>query len=187
MFQSFEVATRPEDGPPRLARLRDVMAAEGLAGFLVPRADAHQGEYVAPCDERLAWLTGFTGSAGFAAILSDVAGVFVDGRYRVQIKAQVASAFSPVDWPETKLGPWLIDHLPQGGEVGFDPWLHTRSEMKGLVRALAGTDVLLRPVTNLVDRVWPDRPAPPSGKAMAHPIELAGKKSGEKREEIAKG
>jgi len=187
MFQSFEVATRPEDGPPRLARLRDVMAAEGLAGFLVPRADAHQGEYVAPCDERLAWLTGFTGSAGFAAILSDVAGVFVDGRYRVQIKAQVASAFTPVDWPETKLGPWLIDHLPQGGEVGFDPWLHTRSEMKGLVRALAGTDVLLRPVTNLVDRVWPDRPAPPSGKAMAHPIELAGKKSGEKREEIAKG
>lgn len=185
MYQSFEVATRPEDGPPRLAKLREVMAAEGLNGFLVPRADAHQGEYVAPCDERLSWLTGFTGSAGFAAVLSDVAGVFVDGRYRVQVKAQVADTFTPVDWPETKLGPWLIEHLPNGGEIGFDPWLHTRSEMKALVRALAGTDVVLRPVANLVDRIWTDRPAPPSGQATAHPIELSGKTSGEKRTEIA--
>ena len=82
MFQSFDATTAPDQGPPRLAQLRAEMAREELDAFLVPRADAHQGEYVAPRDDRLAWLTGFTGSAGFAAILSDKAGVFVDGRYR---------------------------------------------------------------------------------------------------------
>ena len=122
MFQSFEVTARPEQGPPRLAALRGAMATEGLDGFLVPRADAHQGEYVAPRDERLAWLTGFTGSAGFCAVLQDVAGVFVDGRYRTQVKSQVATDFTPVPWPETKLGDWLKDALPSGGIIGFDPW-----------------------------------------------------------------
>ena len=82
MFQSFTAATRPEDGPPRLARLRDELARQGLTGFLVPRSDAHQGEYVSPHDERLQWLTGFTGSAGFCIVLPDSAGVFIDGRYR---------------------------------------------------------------------------------------------------------
>ena len=102
MFQSFDETARPEQGPPRLEALRAEMAREGIDGFLVPRADAHQGEYVAPRDERLAWLTGFTGSAGFAWRLRDQAGVFVDGRYRVQVKAQVADVFTPVDWPETR-------------------------------------------------------------------------------------
>ena len=77
MFQSFEVTSHPENGPARLALLRNQISAEGLDGFLVPRADAHQGEYVAPCDARLAWLTGFTGSAGFCAVVPDQAGVFV--------------------------------------------------------------------------------------------------------------
>ena len=89
MFQNFEVTTRPQDGVGRLAGLRRHLRDEGLDGFLVPRADAHQGEYVTDCDARLAWLTGFTGSAGFAAILPDVAGVFVDGRYRNQVRGQV--------------------------------------------------------------------------------------------------
>ena len=83
MFQSFETTSDPSAGAARLAALRAVLAAEGLAGFMVPRADAHQGEYVAARDERLSWLTGFTGSAGFAIVLPDVAGVFIDGRYRV--------------------------------------------------------------------------------------------------------
>ena len=126
MFQRFEATTRPADGPPRLADLRRQMAAAGLDGFMVPRADAHQGEYVAPRDERLAWLTGFTGSAGFAVALRDRAGVFIDGRYRVQVRAQVDPAhFTPVPWPETKLAAWLREALPGGGVVGFDPWLHT--------------------------------------------------------------
>lgn len=99
MFQSFEVTARPEQGPPRLAALREQMVQEGLDGFLIPRADAHQGEYVAARDERLAWLTGFTGSAGFCAALRDVAGIFIDGRYRTQVKAQVAADFTPVPRP----------------------------------------------------------------------------------------
>ena len=86
------------------------LAAEGLAGFIVPRADVHQGEYVAARDERLQWLTGFTGSAGFCIVLPDVAGVFIDGRYRTQVKAQVDLAhFTPVPWPEVKPGDWLRD------------------------------------------------------------------------------
>ena len=125
MFQSFEVTSRPEQGPPRLAALRQELQAEALDGFLVPRADAHQGEYVAPRDDRLKWLTGFTGSAGFCAALRDVAGVFIDGRYRTQVKAQVAEDFTPVPWPETTLGDWLRTQLSAGCCVGFDPWLHT--------------------------------------------------------------
>ncbi len=106
MFQSFEVTSRPEQGPPRLADLRVELAREGLDGFLIPRADAHQGEYVSARDERLSWLTGFTGSAGFCAALIDIAGVFIDGRYRTQVKAQVAAEFTPVPRPEISLGDW---------------------------------------------------------------------------------
>jgi Xaa-Pro aminopeptidase len=152
MFQSFEASTSPDQGPPRLRTLRRELAAEGLDGFLVPRADAHQGEYVAPRDDRLAWLTGFTGSAGFCAVLQDIAGVFVDGRYRVQVKAQVAPDFTPVNWPETKLGPWLAEHLPHGGKVGFDPWLHTAQEIETVEKAVAGQGHPPRPGRE------PDRP-----------------------------
>ncbi len=180
MFQSFEATTSPEQGPERLRALRREMAAEGLDGFLVPRADAHQGEYVAPRDERLSWLTGFTGSAGFCAVLQEIAGIFVDGRYRVQVKAQVASDFTPVNWPETKLGPWLAEHLPHGGKVGFDPWLHTAGEIEGTEKALDGSGVHLAPVGNLVDRIWEDQPAPPSGKVSDQPIELSGESSRDK-------
>jgi len=99
MFQTFEVTSTPETGPGRLTALRTEMARAGVDGFLVPRADRFQGEYVAPCDERLAWLTGFTGSAGFACVLGDKAGVFIDGRYRVQVLDQIADVFTPVHWP----------------------------------------------------------------------------------------
>jgi Xaa-Pro aminopeptidase len=181
VFQDFEVKTRPQDGPPRLAALRVGMAAAGLDGFLVPRADRFQGEYVAPCDERLAWLTGFTGSAGFAAVLSEVAGVFVDGRYRVQVKAQTdPSVFTPVAWPETALEEWLIRQLPKGGVVGFDPWLHSAAEVARLETALAGRQIALRPVGNLVDAIWADRPAAPMAPAVAWPEALAGRSAGEK-------
>jgi Xaa-Pro aminopeptidase len=187
MFQSFEATTSPEQGPERLRALRRELAADGLDGFLVPRADAHQGEYVAPRDERLSWLTGFTGSAGFCAVLQEIAGVFVDGRYRVQVKAQVADDFTPVNWPETKLGPWLAEHLPHGGKVGFDPWLHTAGEIEGYEKALDGSGVHLAPVGNLVDRIWEDQPAPPSGKVSDQPVELAGESSRDKIARMAKG
>ncbi len=184
MFQTFHVTTRPGDGPPRLAQLREEMAKDGLSAFLVPRADRFQGEYVADCDARLSWLTGFTGSAGFAAVLPDKAGVFVDGRYRLQVRAQVADVFTPVDWPETKLGPWLKDHLQDGDVVAFDPSLHTFDEIEAVRKAAPALD--LRPTDNLIDRIWKDRPSPPSAPARAHPIEFAGEKSGDKRERIAK-
>ncbi len=186
MFQSFNASTQPENGPPRLARLREELARRDLTGFLVPRADAHQGEYVAKRDERLAWLTGFTGSAGFGAILPEIAGVFVDGRYRVQVKSQIASEFTPVHWPETQLENWLIEQLPEGGVVGFDPWLHTSKEIARLRAAFASTDITLTPIDNAVDAIWDDQPPRPSAPATAYPAKLAGKTSGEKRAEIAK-
>lgn len=180
MFQSFEVTSRPEQGPPRLAALRVELAAEGLDGFLVPRADAHQGEYVSPHDERLIWLTGFTGSAGFCAALTGVAGVFIDGRYRTQVKAQVADVYSPVPWPEVSLADWLREQLPNGGIVGFDPWLHAVGQIEQLEEALKGSGIKMRRCDNLVDRIWQDQPAPPMFPAKVHPLEFAGEPHADK-------
>ena len=187
MFQSFQVTARPEQGPPRLAALRAEMAQAGLDGFLIPRADAHQGEYVAPRDERLAWLTGFTGSAGFCVALRDVAGVFIDGRYRTQVKAQVAEDFTPVPWPEVSLSVWLKEQLPDGGKVGFDPWLHAAGQISSAARDLEGTDIELVRSDNLVDRIWTDQPAPPMSPVKAHPIEFAGETTDSKIARLAEG
>ena len=185
-FQSFTATTSPDQGPPRLSALRARLASAGLSGFLVPRADAHQGEYVAARDERLAWLTGFTGSAGFCAVLSDRAGIFIDGRYRVQVKQQVALAdFTPVNWPETALEDWLKTHLPEGGTIGFDPWLHSSQEVDRPEAALIPAQITLRPTENQIDAIWPDQPARPDAPATGFPVEIAGKTSGEKRAEIA--
>ncbi len=186
MFQTFETTAAPEQGPPRLAALRTALAGAGLAGFLVPRADAHQGEYVAARDERLSWLTGFTGSAGFCIVLPQVAGVFIDGRYRVQVKAQVAADFTPVDWPETKPGDWIRAHLDTG-QIGFDPWLHTVEEIGKLETALEGSGINLIPTSNFVDSIWPDQPAPPVGAAFVHPDTLAGRTALDKRADLAGG
>ncbi|MFK7938903.1 MAG: aminopeptidase P family protein [Roseovarius sp.] len=187
MFQSFADTASPDQGPPRLALLRDVMMQQGLAGFMIPRADAHQGEYVAPRDDRLAWLTGFTGSAGFCIALMDSAGVFVDGRYRVQVKVQVDTThFSPVDWPEVKPADWLRKALPKGGKIGFDAWLYTPEQIETLEIALVGSGISLHPVDNLIDHIWPDQPAPPKGKITPYPVELAGQSHANKRIELAK-
>ncbi|MEO0378646.1 MAG: aminopeptidase P family protein [Pseudomonadota bacterium] len=185
MFQSFEVTARPEQGPSRLTALRGEMEAAGLDGFLVPRADAHQGEYVSARDERLAWLTGFTGSAGFCVVLADIAGVFIDGRYRTQVKAQVADVYTPVPWPDVSLAAWLKEQLPEGGRVGFDPWLHTPGQIEQAREALAGTDIKLVQSANLVDRIWEDQPAPASAMAKVHPIDFAGESHGDKRARLA--
>lgn len=171
MFQDFGVRSSPEQGVARLAALREAMAAEGLDGFVVPRADAHQGEYVAPRDERLAWLTGFTGSAGWCVALRERAAIFVDSRYTVQARAQVADVFERVDWPATGLAQWIGGAL-ESGSVGFDPWLLTLEQARGLRAGLG--DVTLVPCANLVDRVWSDQPAPPRGAVTAQPVELAG-------------
>ncbi|MBN9677326.1 aminopeptidase P family protein [Salipiger bermudensis] len=184
MFQTFQETARPEQGPPRLTSLREELAREGLDGFIVPRADAHQGEYVAPRDDRLAWLTGFTGSAGFCVALTEEAGVFIDGRYRVQVKAQVAEDFTPVDWPETGLADWIARKLPEGGRIGIDPWLFSVDQLRGLEAKLESHGFIR--TDNLVDRIWPDQPSPPQGAVFAQPLELTGEPHADKIDRLAR-
>ncbi|MEQ9257843.1 MAG: aminopeptidase P family protein [Roseovarius sp.] len=187
MFQTFHATARPEQGPSRLGALREAMATEGLDGFMVPRADAHQGEYVAACDDRLAWLTGFTGSAGFCIALREAAGVFVDGRYRAQVRVQVDTAhFTPVDWPETSPAAWLKESLPNGGVIGYDAWLYTPEQIEAVEAGLKGSAITLTPTRNLVDAIWADRPAPPVGAVRVYPDDLAGKTHSEKRAALAR-
>ncbi len=188
MFQDFRQRTTPETGAARLAALRAEMAAAGVDAFLVPRADAHQGENVAPRDERLAWLTGFTGSAGNAVVTAERAAIFVDGRYRLQVRGQIdTGCFEVMRIPEDKPADWLIGALPRGGRLGFDPWLHTAKEIDDLTEALMPRQIGLVQVENLIDRAWPDQPPPPSRPIVAHPVELAGRSSADKRAEIARG
>ncbi|MFT3690246.1 aminopeptidase P family protein [Paenirhodobacter sp.] len=185
MYQDFSAKTSPETGAPRLAALRERLALSGLDAFVVPRADAWQGEYVTEADARLAWLTGFTGSAGFCIAMRDRAGVFVDGRYRVQVRAEVdLSVYTPVNWPETQPGTWLMEALPQGGRVGFDPWMHTRAQIEEIARALDGSGIELIESPNLVDAIWPDRPAPACAPARLHPLAFAGESSADKRRRL---
>ena len=184
MFQTFDVQSDPEQGPPRLKALRAQMAQAGVDGFLVPRADAHQGEYVAPRDARLGWLTGFTGSAGFCAALADIAGVFIDGRYRLQVVDQVADVFTPVHWPEVQLADWLKDQMAEG-VVGFDPWLHSVDEINALRDAVA-PKITLKACDNLVDAIWDDQPAAPMAPFTTYPDTLAGEPHADKRARLTK-
>jgi len=187
MLQDFRRRTTPETGAARLAALRAAMAEAGVDAFLVPRADAHQGENVAPRDERLAWLTSFTGSAGLAVVTHDRAAIFVDGRYRLQVRSEVdLDAFEVRRHPEDKPEDWLIEALP-GGRVGFDPWLHPSKDVETLAEALGPRQIGLARVANLVDRAWPDQPPPPARPIVPHPVEIAGRSSAEKRAELARG
>jgi Xaa-Pro aminopeptidase len=186
MFQTFDATTTPHTGGPRLAALREQLKREGLDGFVIPRADAHQGEYVADCDKRLAWLTGFTGSAGFCVALAETAGVFIDGRYTLQVRDQVdLDHFTPVDFPKNKLGDWLADTAKSGDVIGFDPWLHTKGDIDAANKSLADTGITLKPCENLIDCIWADRPAAPTDLMVPYSVDLAGKSSTEKRAEIA--
>ncbi|MEL6952338.1 MAG: aminopeptidase P family protein [Pseudomonadota bacterium] len=184
-FQSFDATSSPDQGPPRLAFLRKEIAARGFDGFIVPRADAFQGEYVAPCDARLAWLTGFTGSAGFAVVLREQAAIFTDGRYQLQVRLQTAPDFAPMDYPSQGLADYLIEALPKGGRVAYDPWLHTAGQIVQAEAKLSDRHINLVACENLVDRVWTDRPGPPMGRAEAFPEEVAGKSAAEKIAEAA--
>ncbi|GMG84669.1 aminopeptidase P family protein [Paralimibaculum aggregatum] len=191
MFQSFEpIGTGPAPAE-RLARLREALAARGVGGMLVPRADAHQGETIAPSEARLPWLTGFTGSAGLAVVLAERAAVFVDGRYTLQAAVQVnAEAFEIVATHETRPGDWLAKVLGEIGpcEIGFDPWLHGPDEIDRLAEALGPAGARLVPlVPNPIDTLWQDRPAAPMGAVEIHPEALAGESAEDKRLRLGAG
>ncbi len=186
MFQSFAASTDNTQSAKRLSALRKEMVRENLAGFMVPRADRYQGENVAPCDERLAWLTGFTGSAGTCLALHDKAAVFIDGRYVLAVRSMIDQAvFEPVQIPPGKISDWLVASLPKGGEIGFDPWLHSASDIAKLTDDLAHHAITLRATDNLVDQVWHDRPAAPQGKIVPQLLEYAGESHQSKRERLA--
>ncbi|WP_019906806.1 aminopeptidase P family protein [Methylobacterium sp. 77] len=174
-FQTFEDPSHRE-GAARIAALRQAMKETGLDGFVVPRADEHQSEYVPPNAERLAWLTGFTGSAGTAVILADHAALVVDGRYTLQAPEQVeTSVITPVQLAKTNVEAWIGENLRQGAVLGYDPWLHTAEGVAKLEKAARKAGARIAPVSdNPVDAVWAGRPSSPAGAVVVHPLDLAG-------------
>ena len=185
-FQTFE---EPETGvalSARLKALREELARRKLTGFVVPRADQQQNEYVPPSEERLAWLTGFTGSAGLAIVLPNEAALFVDGRYTLQAGKQVdrkAWAVEPLVEPPPES--WLTKHLKSGDRLGFDPWLHTSSAAERLAAACTKTGAELVAVdSNPVDAIWTERPQPPLAPVAIHGPQFSGETEADKLNRI---
>jgi len=170
----------------RLAALRQQLKVDRLDGFVVPLTDEHMSEYVGSYAQRLAWLTGFKGSAGSAVVLPEEAAIFVDGRYTLQVRQQVsADEWSYQSVPETSAADWLKDHAQQGARIGYDPWLHTSDWVKKAREALASRGAELVPVgQNPIDIIWKDRPEASNAHLVVQPDQLAGKSSAEKRTEI---
>src|ERR687890_605942 len=186
MFQNFSESADPTKGAERSAALRAKLKELRLDGFIVPRSDEHQGEYVPKSAERLAWLTGFSGSAGTAVILQNEAALVVDGRYTVQAAEQVdTSVITPVQLADSTPEDWIAENLPQGGTLAYDPWLHTSDGLKRLEQAVGRAGGQLIPVDmNLIDVIWIDRPAPPQAPVRPHPLDYAGEDAPSKLERI---
>ncbi|MEM1385104.1 MAG: aminopeptidase P family protein [Pseudomonadota bacterium] len=187
MFQDFESRSSPDACAARLAALRSQLRDQGADGFVVPRADAHQAETVAPRDERLGWLTGFTGSAGSAIVLLDRAALFIDGRYTLQAAAQTDTAlFEVVAIHERSTQEWIRTELPGGTRLAYDPWLHGKTEIDKLAAAVKAAKGELVPLSdNPVDLAWDDQPPAPAGAVSVHPADLAGDTAAEKRARLA--
>jgi Xaa-Pro aminopeptidase len=172
----------------RLDRLRKELAAQGMDGFVVPRADEHQGEYVPPRGQRLAWLTGFTGSAGMAIVLRDRAAAFVDGRYTLQAAAQVDTQLFEIhhliDAPPVR---WIETALARDSVLGYDPWLHTPQEVERFRAAAEKAGASLRAVSeNPLDRAWSGRPATPIAPVVPHANHFAGESAQSKRARLGR-
>ncbi len=187
VYQNFDEFSSSQDCERRLKQLRTLLEHKRLDGFIIPRADVYQGEIVAPDDERLAWISGFSGSAGFAIVLVASAALFVDGRYRSQARQQVKEdLFSIVNWPETSLANWLAEHAKADSRVGFDPWLMPYARIRQLNDQVAGIPIDIVPVEhNLIDQIWEDRPNRKMAPAQAHDILFAGEAHEEKRNRLA--
>jgi Xaa-Pro aminopeptidase len=171
----------------RVEALRAQLGSQQLSGFVVPLTDEHMSEYVGAYAQRLAWLTGFEGSAGSAAVLSDKAAIFVDGRYTLQVRDQVdGSLFSYQSVPDTTVAEWLGGQVKAGDRIGYDPWLHTKGWVESTARTLADKGAELVAIEeNPIDRVWRDQPAPSPERLIPHAEELAGRSSADKRREVA--
>jgi len=171
----------------RLAALREQLKTDRLDGFVVPLTDEHMSEYVGSYAQRLAWLTGFQGSAGSAVVLPEEAAIFVDGRYTLQVRSQVdGKHWSYQSVPETSVTDWLKDHAAKGARIGYDPWLHTRDWVKKAKESLASRGAELVAVgENPIDKIWRERPEPSKARLVVQPDEYAGKGAAEKRTDIA--
>jgi Xaa-Pro aminopeptidase len=186
MFEAhFQTFDEPEGGvalSARLSALREELARRNLTGFVTPRADQQQNEYVAPSEERLAWLTGFTGSAGLAVVLTSEAALFVDGRYTLQAGKQVdgkAWAVEPLVEPPPES--WITGHLKAGDRLGFDPWLHTSAAAERLASACTKAAAELVAVeSNPIDTIWTERPPPPLAPVSVHGARYAGEAEADK-------
>jgi Xaa-Pro aminopeptidase len=191
-FQDFDDPPESATSAPRVKALRTELARRNLTGFIVPRADRHQNEYVPPSEERLAWLTGFTGSAGSAVVLMQRAALFVDGRYTLQAREQVdTSLFEIVHLTETPPPQWLEQNLGKDDRLGYDPWLHTVEGAERLAKACAAAGAALVAIEpDLIDTIWRDRPATPLGPVVLHDVRFAGEEAATKlariRAEIGK-
>jgi Xaa-Pro aminopeptidase len=187
MRQNFDESTDPSFGARHLPRLRQEMARQGLDGFLVPHEDEHQNEYLPAANDRLGWLTGFTGSAGAAVVLNDAAAVFVDGRYTLQVRDQVdGSLFEFRDLVDGGVAAYL-ESAPQAGSViGYDPRLHSPDSLANLRAAAARSATRLTPVTaNPIDVAWgEERPAQPQAPVVPHPEIYSGEDSASKRARV---
>lgn len=180
--QSFADRNDPSRGPTHLALLRAELGRMGLDGFIVPRSDEHQNEYVQPHSERLAWLTGFTGSAGMAVVLKDRAAIFIDGRYTLQAREQVdAKAFAHVHLIDHPPEVWIEAQAKAGERIGYDPWLMTPGQLKRFAAAAKSAGAQLVAVDeNPIDKVWHDRPEPGAQPIWFHPPRHAGETSKKK-------
>ncbi len=186
-FQSYDDQSDAATCAPRLAALRGELKKRGLDGFIVPRSDQHQGEYVPKRDERLAWLTAFTGSAGAAVVLRDKAAIFVDGRYTLQVRQQTdTKLFEPRDLVAEGPAMWIETAVAKGAKLGYDPWLHTAAAVEGFKAsaAKAGAE-LVACETNPIDAVWSDQPEAPLAQAVPHGMPLAGESAESKRMRVA--
>jgi Xaa-Pro aminopeptidase len=185
-FQTFDDSSERAQSATRVAELRAELRRRGLDGYVVPRSDRQQNEYLPASEERLAWLTGFTGSAGTAVVLDDRAALFVDGRYTVQASTQVDSTiFSLEHMVEHPPEQWLEQNLKSGAKVGYDPWLHTSEQAEKLKKACAAAGAELVAVdSNPIDALWRDRPAPPSGAVSLRELKFAGEAAPDKLKRV---
>jgi len=186
MRQTFDESTDPSFGPKHVPLIRAAMAEQGLDGFLVPHEDEHQNEYLPAANDRLAWASGFTGSAGAGVILKDRAAVFVDGRYTLQVREQVdQDLFEIRDLVEGGV-PAYLETVSKGAVIGYDARLHSPSALEGLKAAANRAGAILKPVAiNPLDQAWGDaRPAQPMAPVVAQTVEYAGEESSSKRSRI---